>query len=392
MTPHTISRPESTVDLWTDAALVDPYPLWRELRDTAAAVFLPRYELWALPRYAEVRAALADWQRFTSTQGVTLNDTMNGLLQGITLHTDPPEHEQLRSVLRRPLTTRETRPLEAEMQLEADAAVAECLEGGELDAVALARRLPLRIVSSRVGLPEEGRERMLDWAFANFQCFGPMNDRTRASLPVLEEAVRYSSDPTLKDRLAPDGWAARLWQAAEAGEIPYQKCPVMLNDYWGPSLDTTIFGLTSAIWLFAEHPDQWDLVRAEPSLLNHAINEVLRHQSPLSQFSRVTTRDCEIDGVVIPAGSRVLMMYGSANRDERKWADPERFDVRRRPSDHLGFGHGEHQCVGQPLARLEMRAVLSALLERVERFEVIAMERAMNNTLRGMSRLEVRVR
>jgi cytochrome P450 len=383
---------ESTVDLWTDEALLDPYRRWRELRDAGAVVRLPQYDLWALPRYAEVRAALADWQVFTSTKGVTLNDTMNGLLQGITLHTDPPEHEQLRGVLKRPLTTREIRPLEQEMAAEARAAVDECLADGELDAVALARRLPLKVVSSRVGLPEAGRERMLDWAFANFQCFGPMNERTRASLPVLEEAVRYSSDPTLRDRLTPDGWAARLWEAADAGDIPHEKCPVMLNDYWGPSLDTTIFGLTSAIWLFAEHPDQWDLVRNEPSLLTHAINEVLRHQSPLSQFSRVTTRDHEVDGVVIPTGARVLMMYGSANRDERKWSDPERFDVRRRPSDHLGFGHGEHQCVGQPLARLEMRAVLSALLERVRRFELIAMERAMNNTLRGMSRLQVRIR
>jgi cytochrome P450 len=219
-----------------------------------------------------------------------------------------------------------------------------------------------------------------------------MNDRTRESFPVLKEAVDYSLDPTLPQRLKPGGWAARLWDAADRGEIPRDRCPVMLNDYWGPSLDTTIFATSSAIWLFAEHPDQWDLVREDPSLIPHAVNEVLRLESPISQFSRVATRDHEFDGVTVPAGSRVLMMYGSANRDERKWENPERFDVLRRPSDHLAFGRGEHQCVGQPLARMEVRALLGALAARVERFEVRHMERAVNNMLRGICKLEVTVR
>jgi len=135
-----------------------------------------------------------------------------------------------------------------------------------------------------------------------------------------------------------------------------------------------------------------DLVREEPSLIPHAVNEVLRLESPISQFSRVATRDHEFDGVTVPAGSRVLMMYGSANRDERKWENPERFDVLRRPSDHLAFGLGEHQCVGQPLARMEVRALLGALAARVERFEVRHMERAVNNMLRGIRKLEVTVR
>jgi cytochrome P450 len=166
----------------------------------------------------------------------------------------------------------------------------------------------------------------------------------------------------------------------------------MLNDYWGPSLDTTIFGTASAVWLFAQHPDQWDLLRDDPSLLPHAVNEVLRLESPISQFSRVTTREVTYGEVSVPAGARVLVMYGSANRDERKWSDPERLDVLRKPSDHIGFGYGEHACAGQPLARMEMKAVLAALVQRVERFEVVRMERAMNNMLRGIRTLEVRVR
>jgi cytochrome P450 len=115
----------------------------------------------------------------------------------------------------------------------------------------------------------------------------------------------------------------------------------MLNDYWAPSLDTTIMAIGSAVRLFAEHPGQWDLVRADPRLISHAINEVLRLESPIQMFSRLLTDDYQLDGVTLPAGERVVVVFASANRDERKWDDPDRFDVRRRPSDHVAFGWGQ---------------------------------------------------
>jgi cytochrome P450 len=121
------------------------------------------------------------------------------------------------------------------------------------------------------------------------------------------------------------------------------------------------------------------------------VNEVVRFESPIPQFSRVITRDHEVDGVMIPAGSRVLVMFASANRDERKWDEPDRFDIGRKRNDHLGFGHGEHQCAGQTLARMELKALLNALADRVERFELGQMERAVNNMLRGIRTLTVTV-
>jgi cytochrome P450 len=384
--------PVSDLDLWTDEALLDPHPLWKQLRDLGSVVRLTSYDLWALPRYPEVRAALEDWETFTSAKGVTLNQKMNETLKGITLNTDPPEHTQLRGVLRKPLMPKELLKIEPEMQAEADKLIDRLVEQGSFDAATeLARHLPMTVVSTRVGLPEDGRERMLDWAFANFMCFGPPNEKTEKSFEVIREAVEYSFDPTLPSRLKPGGWAAQLWEAAEAGELPKDKCPVMLNDYWGPSLDTTIFATGSAIWLFAEHPDQWDLVRENPELIPDAVNEVVRLESPLSMFSRVATRDVEYDGVTVPEGSRVLVMYGSANRDERQWEDPDGFDVTRKPRHHLAFGRGEHSCAGQNLARMEVKTLLTALASRVERFEVVHMERAVNNVLHGIRTLEVKV-
>ncbi len=120
-----------------------------------------------------------------------------------------------------------------------------------------------------------------------------------------------------------------------------------------------------------------------------AINEVLRLESPVQIFSRYVTRAFEIDGVTLPPGSRAMVLYGSANRDERKWIEPERFDIRRKAAEQLAFGHGEHLCVGLPLARLEMRAILESLARRVKHFDILEMERGLNNTLRGIKHLEV---
>jgi cytochrome P450 len=384
--------PSTDLDLWTDSAIDDPYQLWKQLRDAGPVVRLDTYDFYALPRYAEMRRALGDWKVFSSAQGVMLNDEINKAQAGATLHTDPPVHDAQRAIVGRPLVPRELRKLDEQFREQAEALVERLVGEGSFDAATdLAEYLPLTIVSKQVGLPEEGRDRMVSWAAAAFDAAGPLNDRCRAALPVLEEGVAYSYDPGLRQRLDPRGWAARLWEAADAGEIAHEKCPALLIDYWGPALDTTIAAITSAIWLFGEYPDQWRRLRANPSLVSRAVNEVIRLESPTPYFTRVTTRDVEVGGTLIPAGSRVLMMYGSANRDERKWPDADRFDVQRTPSDHLGFGFGEHLCLGQQLARMEIRALLNALIPRVRRFEVNSMERLANNMLRQIKRLDITV-
>jgi len=166
----------------------------------------------------------------------------------------------------------------------------------------------------------------------------------------------------------------------------------MMIDYVGPSLDTTISAISNAVWLFANNPEQWDLLRADPRLMPSAISEVLRYDSPIQGFSRYVARDVDMGGVVLPAGSRAIVFYGAANRDERKYPDPDRFDIRRRPGDHLGFGAGPHACVGMNLARLEMQALFTALAKRVRRFTILEEEARLNNVLRGYKMLRVAVR
>jgi cytochrome P450 len=132
-------------------------------------------------------------------------------------------------------------------------------------------------------------------------------------------------------------------------------------------------------------------LREDPSLIPGAINEVIRLESPLQGFSRVTTQDVDIEGFRVPKDTRTFVLWGSAYRDERKLKAPERFDIRRRNADHLGFGYGVHMCVGMYLAKMEITALLKALLARVERFELGNSERVINNMLRGFAKLEVSV-
>ena len=298
-----------------------------------------------------------------------------------------------RSVLVRPLKPRALRPAREEITAEAESLVEKLVEQGSFDAATeLANHLPVEVVSNLVGLPEQGRERMLVWAEELFNCFGQINDGTIASFPVLDEMMNYATTEAVPSKLKPGSWADGIHDAVARGEVPSQACPAMMIDYIGPSLDTTISAISNAVWLFANNPEQWDLLRADPRLMPSAISEVLRYDSPIQGFSRYVARDVDMGGVVLPAGSRAIVFYGAANRDERKYPDPDRFDIRRRPGDHLGFGAGPHACVGMNLARLEMQALFTALAKRVRRFTILEEEARLNNVLRGYKLLRVAVR
>lgn len=167
---------------------------------------------------------------------------------------------------------------------------------------------------------------------------------------------------------------------------------MLFIDYLAPSLDTTISAIGNAIWLFATHPEQWDRLRRSPDRIKSAFNEVLRLESPISCFTRVARAGTQVDGCDVPAGSRVLVSFASANRDERRWHEPDRFDILRESAGQLAFGHGEHACVGMGLARLEGAVVLAALAARVDRIALNGSPlRKRNNLIRSFSSLPVTV-
>ena len=386
--------PHVAIDIFSDENLEDPYPAYRAIRDAGPVCHLGDTGYLAIGRHADLKRALADWQSFSSASGVALNDAVNGALQGTILASDPPRHELLRAIVGRPLTPSRLAALKERVQTEADAIVDKLVSQKQFCAATeLAHHLPLTVVSDLVGLPEEGRERMLDWGTATFEAFAPESaGRLEQALPITIEMASYIADHGLIGRLAPEGWAAQLYQAVTAGEIDRPTFESLLQAYLAPSLDTTIFATSNLIWLFGQNPDQWERLRNQPALISRAINEALRTESPASGFSRLAVRDIDIDGCTIPEGSRVVMLFASGNRDERRYADPDRFDIGRDSQDHLAFGHALHKCVGMNLAILEMTALLRALLARVESFSILNERRAGNAILRGFKELQIDVK
>src|SRR6516162_1564552 len=248
MNTSTTCAPASTLDPYTDEALLNPWPLYRELREMGPAVWLEKYRMFALTRYDAVVRVLRDWEAFPSSFGVMMNDDMNQVLRGNTLCNDGDAHNRLRRVVIRPLTVAALKSLQDEVEREAETLVDRLCAKGRFCATAeLAAYLPMTIVSNAVGLPEQGRERMMEWSIGMFNCFGPLNERARNAMPVLSEMMHSARTYAVPGKLKPGSWAESIHSAAAAGEVPPEALPVMIIDYMGPSLDTTILGISRAM-------------------------------------------------------------------------------------------------------------------------------------------------
>ncbi len=378
----------SDIDLWSDEVLLDPYPTFTELREQAAAVRLEKNDVWVLTRYQEIREALGNWESFSSTT-VAFNPDMNGALVGTSLATDPPQHEALRSALTENLSPRALRKLKASIDQKADDLVAGVVERGSFDAISdLARELPLQVVLDLIGVQGDVRDKILDWGAAAFNVLGPMNERTAQNFPLAGELFHWAT--TLqREELVEGSMGRAIFDAGHRGEIPAANCGKIVHQYVAAGLDTTIAAIGNAIAAFGSNPDQYELLRQDASLIPAAFNETLRYEALMHAQGRGTTKDVDVDGTIIPAGSQVALLFCAGNRDPRHYQDPDTFLVERNPIDHLSFGYGVHGCAGQGLARLEAFAVLDALRRRVKAFTVGEGVRKINNSSRGLDSLPV---
>lgn len=380
------------IDLFSDETLLDPFPIYALLRDMAPAVWLPRHHCWVMARYADVRRALARHTVFRSGEGIGLTPEANETTRGAILTSDPPVHGQLRSVLNERMSPAGLANERAAINRAADELVEGLLKKGQFDAVSdLAQAYPVGIVLDLIGVPHDVRPKLLGWADAMFNTFGPPNERTQKSLPVLKEFATYIFTVDRK-MLTPGSLGEAVFEASERGVISAEQSALLLSAYLGAGLDTTINSISAAIYRLGSNPDQWRALRESPALITQTYDEVLRIDSPVLGFTRVTSEDVDVGGVTIPAGDRVLLLFASANRDPRKWDDPDRFDISRAPSDHLAFGLGRHLCAGQALARMEVEALLRALVERVESFEVGTPVPHLNNVIRGLASLPTKMK
>lgn len=387
--------PVYEADLFGHEAINDPYPHYRAIRDCGPVVWLPTANVFAIGRYEDVRRALEDHETFISGRGVLINEQVNEMTRGTTVASDPPLHDHLRQVVAHQLTPRALRGQREDIDSRAAEVVASLLSQGRtvIDAVPdIAQAMPLSVVPDFLGFPEECRPHLLTWAKASADLGGPVSERTPVAAEQVMHMVGYIGDLTRNRGVLPDSLGEEILKAADAGVIEPEQCPSLLLDYFGPSLETTVSAIGSAIALFAQHPEQWDRVREDPSLLAGAFNEAIRLESPIRGFSRVTSRDVEVGDLTIPADSRVLLLYGSANRDERHWDRPDEFDVTRANADHLALGYGTHGCAGQGLARMEFTALMTRLIRVVTRFELVGEPRVLiNSTTRAYESIPIRL-
>jgi cytochrome P450 len=386
-----IVAPVLDVDLFSDEMLDDPWATLRRLRDAGPVVHLAHelYDVYAIGRFKDVRSVLRDWETFSSAEGTGFCELAQLASRSTVAGSDPPVHDQLRKAMLDRLRLSEIKGVAPRIQARADALVGELVRRGSFDGVKdLAQRFVPDVVGDLFGITGDVLHRFASSAEVAFNVMGPPNERMQAAGPVVFDNLTLVASLTKRD-MVPGGMGWALYDAGERGEISADMCSSLLLNYVGPGFDTTIKALGNALWLLGRNPEQWKLLAGDPTLIPAAINEILRIESPIQTWSRVCVGGTDVDGVGIPPGARLAVLIGSANRDERNYDDPDRFDIRRNPLDHLAFGHGIHVCVGSPLARLQLTAVLTALVQQATTLECGAPVRDLNNVTRGLSSLPV---
>ena len=391
-----LSRPVSTVDPFSHGFLGDPYPHHEALREAGPAVWLERYGIWAMARHQEVRDALTDWQTYCSGAGVGLSDFRKEppwRPPSIILEADPPLHTRTRAVLTRILSPAAINVLRTTFAGEAEALVDRLVDQREFDGIAdLAEAYPLKVFPDAVGISEDGRENLLPYGNMVFNSFGPRNELFDKAMANAGPVRDWIMSKCSRAGLAPDGLGMQIFQAVDAGELTETEAGMLVRSFLSAGIDTTVYGLGNALYCFAGYPEQWTILRENPSLIRLAFEEVLRFEAPVQTFFRTTTKDIDVASQRLGEGEKVLLFLAAANRDPRRWEKPDNFDVRRRATGHMTFGTGIHGCVGQAVARLESEALFGALAKRVASFELTGEpRRRLNNTLRGLDTLPLRI-
>jgi 4-methoxybenzoate monooxygenase (O-demethylating) len=392
----TVSRPVSSLDPFSNEFLSDPYPHHETLREAGPVVWLEQYGIWAMARHQEVRDALTDHHTYCSSAGVGLSDFRKEppwRPPSIILEADPPLHTRTRAVLTRILLPAAINKLRTTFEREAESLVARLVERREFDGIAdLAEAYPLKVFPDAVGLSEGGRENLLPYGSMVFNSFGPRNDLFNQAMANAGPVRDWIMSKCTRAALAPGGLGMQIFDAVDAGELTEDEAGMLVRSFLSAGVDTTVYGLGNTLYCMARYPEQWQALRENPALIRGAFEEVLRFEAPLQTFFRTTTLAVEVSGVGIGEGEKVLLFFAAANRDPRRWNNPDTFDVKRRAAGHMTFGTGIHGCVGQAVARLETEAVLTALVKRVASFELMAEpKRRLNNTLRGLDTMPLRV-
>jgi cytochrome P450 len=379
----------------------DPYPVWKRLRDERPLYYNERYDFYAVSRFEDVDRCSLDWESYVSSKGTVLELIKSGmeLPPGSIIFEDPPAHHVHRRLLARVFTPRNINGLEPKIREFCARSLDPLVGAGGFDFIAdLGAQMPMRTIGLLLGIPEQDQEAIRDRIDEGLRL-------TEGGMPDVEDMYGGDSDPS--DTFAEyiewranhpsDDLMTELLQAEyedETGAMRRLSRPEVLSYVnllaaAGNETTTRLIGWTGKV--LAEHPDQRTELVGRPDLTPNAIEELLRYESPSPVQARYVTRDVEHHGGTVPAGSALLLLTASANRDDRKFDDADRFDIHRVIDRQLAFGYGIHFCLGSALARLEGRVALEEVLKRFPSWEVDwdNAVQARTSTVRGWERLPV---
>jgi hypothetical protein len=389
--------PSLDLDPFSTEFLKDPYPGHATLREAGPVVWLSRYRIAASARYQEVRHALNDYKTFSSARGVGMADfERHGRfrLPSLILEADPPTHTRARAALIKALSPAVMRSLRDRFAGIATEMVDALVVKGRFDGCTeLAEAFPLQVFPDAIGMRPDHRDHLLPYGDMVFNSFGPANELFQASALRAKEVFPWVEAEALRQHLKSDGFGMILYQCADAGEITEDEAHKLVRAMLTAGVDTTVNGIGAVLFAMARFPKQWQKMCADPArLAKAAFEEAVRFESPVQTFFRTVTTRTQWGGIELEEGRKVLLFLGAANRDPAQWNAADEYDIERKVFGHVGFGAGIHVCVGQLLARLEGEVVLQALAERVRSIELDGEpERRLNNTLRGLKHLPLRV-
>ncbi|WP_157179262.1 cytochrome P450 [Phyllobacterium sp. YR531] len=402
----TVEAPQIDWDPRSQRAIDDPMAMRKAIRDAGPVVRLADGS-WVVGRYEDVRKTFVETDTFLNKDSAfgfdaedeiykgTPIETLRDIFRGAPTGNDGETHQKVREVVARPLTVPQLKDFRPEFEQLAAGIVEKLCERGTFEVMTeLAEAFGLAAVLPRIGVPPDEAAKLLPWQRNLFDLFDdPMDPEVNR---IFRESLDYLLDPGLRNRVCPHSWSAHVEQGTKTGsDLGPAFFPGLMSVLVYGSLDNTINHITEMVRLFAVNPEQWNRLRENPSLVNGTVNEVVRlfRQGPLGGYAfRRADRDAKIAEIDIPKGTFIGLNFVSANRDERHYPDPEKFDIGRSNADHVGFGFARHVCPGMHLAKLEMQVLLQELIKRVETWEILDVEEKHRTVAHRVVKMHVRVR
>lgn len=393
----------SAVELYYDpydfAIDEDPYPIWKRMRDEAPLYHNEKYNFFALSRYDDVARELHNWDTYRSGRGTTMDIILSGieLPPGIILFEDPPIHDLHRRLLSRVFTPRRMEAIEPLTRQYCVRALEPIADSDRFDFIAdIGAQIPMRTIGYLLGIPEQNQEAIRDTSNSALtlkegEFSGARADLFENSTELFSEYIDWRVDHPSDDVMT-QLLNAELEEDGKTRKLTRTEVLMYTGMVAGAGNETTTRLIGFAGQLLAESADQRRELAEDFSLIPRAIEEVLRYEAPSPVQARYVAHDVDVRGQTVPEGSIMLLINGSANRDERHFPDADRFDIHRNGA-HLSFGQGLHFCLGSALARMQARVVLEEVLKRWPDWEVDYdnAEKAHTASVRGWSKLPVRL-